>query len=268
MEKTKNRASYWWDWLILLAALTLSLGALFFANDARTLGGLHTLNLEIVGRMTSPLAKLRGYFGLGGENRKLRELNAVLQLKNAQMAEAWYENGRLRQLLGFRMTAPYDLIAATVIGRQQKPGMAPLIVDAGAGQGVCVNMTVVAADGLVGRIIEVSPTYALVQSYDDHAFSCAALVQRNRLEGMFKWEGYNRGLLTGIYLSGDVRKGDVIVTSGTNSIYVPGLKLGVVSFIDDAESGMYRRIYVEPKVDITRLREVYIIQGSAGERPR
>jgi len=74
--------------------------------------------------------------------------------------------------------------------------------------------------------------------------------------------------LTGIYLSGDVRKGDVIVTSGTNSIYVPGLKLGVVSSIDDAEAGMYRRIYIETKVDITRLREVYIIQGSAGERPR
>jgi len=85
---------------------------------------------------------------------------------------------------------------------------------------------------------------------------------------MFKWEGYNRGLLTGIFLSGDVRKGDVIVTSGTNSIYVPGLKLGVVSLIDDAESGMYRRIFVEPKVDITRLREVYIIRDSAGEMPR
>lgn len=268
MEKSKKKNSYWWDWLILFGALTLSLAALFFANEARTLGGLHTLNLEIVGRMTAPVARIRGYFGLAGENRKLRELNAVLQLKNAQMAEAWYENSRLRQLLGFRMTAPYDLIAATVVGRQKQPGMEPLILDAGAAQGVRANMTVVAADGLVGRILSVSPTRSIVQRFDDRAFSCAALVQRNRLEGMFKWEGYNRGLLTGIFLSGDVRKGDVIVTSGTNSIYVPGLKLGVVSLIDDAESGMYRRIFVEPKVDITRLREVYIIRDSAGEMPR
>ena len=31
---------------------------------------------------------------------------------------------------------------------------------------------------------------------------------------------------------------------------------------------MYRRIFVEPKVDITRLREVYIIRDSAGEMLR
>jgi rod shape-determining protein MreC len=268
VKKNDTKYSFWRDWLILLAAVTLALAALFFANDARRLGGIHTLSLEIVGRMTEPLAKVRSYFRLADENRKLRELNAVLQLKNAQMAEAWYENNRLRQLLGFRMTAPYDLIAARVIGRQVLPGMEPLLLDAGAEQGVRTNMTVVSADGLVGRIISVSSGYSTVQPFDDRSFSCAALVQRNSLQGMFKWEGYNRGILTGIYLSGDVRQGDVIVTSGANSIYVPGLKLGVVSFIDEAESGMYRKIYIEPKVDLARLREVYIIRKESTGRPR
>ncbi len=264
MKKESKPSSFLRDWLILLLAVLLSLGALFFANDARTLGGIHAISLEIVGRMTGPLASLRSYLGLADENRRLHEINAALQLKNAQMAEAWYENARLRQLLGFKMTAPYDLIAATVTGRQQQTGNASLILDAGADQGVRVNMTVVSADGLVGRIHSVSASFSTVQAFADPAFSCAAIVQRSRVEGMFKWEGYNRGLLTGIYLSGDVHKGDLIVTSGNNSIFVPGLKLGVISFIDEAESGMYRRIFVEPKVDLALLREVYIIRKTQG----
>jgi len=260
VNKNSKPNTFWRDWLLLLAAILLALAALFFANDARSLGGLHALSLEIVGRLTEPVADLRSYLALGAENRRLREINAVLQLRNAQMAEAWYENARLRQLLGFKMTAPYDLIAATVTGRETRTGLASLLLDAGSDQGVKVNMTVVSADGLVGRVHSVSTSYCTVQAFDDRAFSCAAIVQRSRLEGMFKWEGYNRGILTGIYLSGDVRKGDLVVTSGTNSIFVPGLKLGVVSFIDEAESGMYRRIYVEPKVDMARLREVYIVR--------
>ena len=268
MEKAGKKHSFWRDWLILFMAVILSLLALFFANDARQLGGIHTFSLEIIGRLTEPLAKIRSYSHLAEENRKLRHLNAVLQLKNAQMAEAWYENGRLRQLLGFKVNAPYDLIAAKVIGKDNKTGVKSLILDAGLDQGVRVNMTVISADGLVGRIHTVASSYATVQTFDDNAFSCAALVQRNRLEGMFKWEGFNRGLLTDIFLSSDVREGDIIVTSGTNSIFVPGLKLGVVARIADAETGMYRKIFIEPKVDIARLREVYIIRGSTGELSR
>lgn len=268
MKKDSKISSFLRDWLILFLAVLVSLGALFFANDARTLGSIHTISLEIIGHMTEPLANLRAYLALETENRRLHEINAALQLKNAQMAEAWYENVRLRQLLGFKMTAPYDLIAATVTGRQQQQGLSSLILDAGAAQGVRVNMTVVSADGLVGRVHSVSASYCTVQAFEDRAFSCAAMVQRSRLEGMFKWEGYNHGILTGIYLSGDVRRGDLIVTSGTNSIFVPGLKLGTVSFIDEAESGMYRKIYVEPKVDLALLREVYIIRRPQGGAPQ
>ena len=54
--------------------------ALLFANEARTLGGLHRSISKIVGRMTAPIARIRGIW-LAGENRKARELNAVLQLK-------------------------------------------------------------------------------------------------------------------------------------------------------------------------------------------
>jgi rod shape-determining protein MreC len=266
--KSGIKVSFWRDYLILFFALSLSLGALFFANDARKLGGIHTFCLELIGRMTEPLAWVRTNLNLADENRMLRRQNAVLQLRNAQLAEAWYENSRLRQLLGFKMTAPYDLVAATVTGRQEQSGAEALILNAGADQGIKANMTVVSADGLVGRVVSVSSGFCIVQTLDDRTFRCAAMVQRSRLQGMFQWSGYNAGILTGIYLSGDVRKDDVVVTAGTSSIFVPGLKIGMVSFIDEAESGMFRKIYVKPKVDMIRLEEVYIIRSETGERPR
>ena len=263
----KNKA-VWLEYLYFVLALALSLTTLFFANDPRQLGSLHTFSLEVLGRMTSPLAWFRDNLNLAAENRLLRQQNAMLQLRNAQMAEAWYENSRLRQLLGFKMTTPYDLVAATVTGRQEQAGAEALLLDVGSEDGIRMNMTVISADGLVGRIISVSTGYSLVQTIDDRTFRCAAMVQRSQVQGMFQWSGYNSGILTGIYLSGDVRKDDVVVTSGTSSIFVPGLKIGVVSFIDEAESGMFRKVYVKPKVNMTRLQEVYVIRAESTEAPR
>jgi rod shape-determining protein MreC len=268
VAKSAKPTAIWRDYLVLILALALSLTALFFGNDPRQLGTLNTFSLEFLGRITMPLAWFGDNLNLAAENRVLRQQNAMLQLRNAQMAEAWYENSRLRQLLGFKMTTPYDLAAATVIGRQQQSGAETLLIDAGREAGIKANMTVVSADGLVGRIISVSAGYSMVQTIDDRTFRCAAMVQRSRVQGMFQWSGYNAGILTGIYLSGDVRKDDVVVTAGTSSIFVPGLKIGVVSFIDEAESGMFRKIYVKPKVNMTRLQEVYVIRSEAAEIAR
>lgn len=261
MNKLGKTISYWRDYLILIIALALSMSMLFFANSPRQLGGIHTLSLEILGRLSAPMAALRGHMDVAVENRLLRQQNTVLQLKNAQLAEAYYENMRLRQLLGFKMMASYPLVAAQVIARTNETAMESIIIDAGAAQGIKTNMTVVSGDGLVGRIISVSSTYAVVQTMQDRNFRCGALLQRSRLQGVFQWAGYDTGLLTGIYLSSDVKPGDVVVTSGVNSFFVPGLKIGTVTQIDEAGSGLFQRIYIKPKVDLTVLEEVFVVRS-------
>ncbi len=259
MSKLGKTISYWRDYLILIMALTLSMSVLFFANSSRQLGGIHTVTLEILGRLSTPLASLRVHVNLAEENRTLRHQNTVLQLKNAQLAEAYYENIRLRKIVGFKTDAAYPLMAANVIARTNEAAMETLVIDAGAAQNVKANMTVVAADGLVGRIVSVSPSYAVVQTLQDRNFRCGALVQRSRLQGVFQWAGYDTGLLSGIYLTSDVKLGDVVVTSGINSLYVPGLKIGTVIKIDDADFGLFQRIYIRPKVELTSLEEVFVI---------
>lgn len=263
MRKIVKFFSYWRDYLILVLAVVISFYLLFFANELRQLGGIQTLSLEIIGRLTAPFAKFHELRDLRNVNQTLRYQNTLLQIKNAQMAEAYYENMRLRQLLGFSLGREYPLVLTKITGTSGYASVQNIIVDVGEKEGIQTNMTVVSADGLVGRIVKVSSNFSIVQTLVDPNFRAAAMVQRSRIQGVFQWAGYETGSLIGVYLSADVKVGDIVVTSGMNSMFVPGLKIGTVTQMSEVRGGLFKKIYLKPKTDFTKLEEVFIIRKPA-----
>lgn len=258
-KKIKKIVSSKVDYVILLLAIVLATGLMFYHPSSREIGALQGASLEIIGRLVQPFSSLRRWGQVQEENSRLRYQNAMLQIRNSQLAEAHFENLRLREMVGFAETTPMKLLATRIIGSSGPAAMNTIVLNVGYGQGVRENMPLVSADGLVGKIITVSTTHSIAQLLTDRSFRVAALVQRSRVQGVFQWEGFNSGLLTGVYLSADVKVGDWVVTSGQNSLFPLGLKIGVVSQIDAAHAGFFQRIYVKPRLDFSRLEEVFVI---------
>ncbi len=259
MSKISKKMYFWLDYWILLLAISVSLYLLFFVNEPRRLGPLQRLTLEAVGRLSEPMTSVRRWLHLRKTNEELRYQNTLLQIKNSQMAEAYYENIRLRQMLHFQTEEEWPLVPAKVIGASGKKGMVGLKVAVGSKQGIKEHMTVISADGLVGRIVSVSENFSVVQTIADADFRAAAMIQRSRVQGIFQWAGYTYGTLKGVYITADVKVGDVVITSGLNSMFVPGLKIGIVTYVDDASSGMFKKINVKVRTDFSNLEEVFII---------
>lgn len=259
MQKIKKIVSSTRDYLVLAVVIAASVFLMFFMNDTSEIGGLQAMTLEMFGQLARPMSALRQWQHVYDENRRLRLQNAMLQIRNSQLAEAHYENVRLRQMVGFAAMADLPLKAAHVIGAGNRALAESIILDIGYGQGVRQNMPVVSADGLVGKVLSVSTNQCVVQLLVDPNFRVAAVVQRSRVPGKFQWSGVDSGTLEGVYLSADVQEGDVVVTSGLNSIFPPGLKIGVVSDVDAAHAGLFQKIYLKPRINFSRLEEVFVI---------
>lgn len=251
------------DYLVLGLAIVLSISLMFFADQSGQVGALQGVSMEIIGRLAEPLGSLRRLGNLYQENSMLRHQNALLQIRNSQLAEAHYENMRLREMVGYAAASPVHLLAARLIGSSHQGGMATIVLNLGYDQGVRVDMPVVSADGLVGKVIRISAGFSTVQLLTDRNFRVAALDQRTRVMGVFQWTGFDSGLLTGVSLSADVKVGDWVVTSGQNSLFPTGLKIGMVSLIDDTHAGLFQKIYVKPRLDFSRLEEVFVITQTA-----
>jgi len=193
------------------------------------------------------------------ENRRQkREIN-LLKMENSRYRELLSTHKRLRELLQFKQTINRPILAAQVIGRDPTGWFKSIIVDKGKSAGVDINMPVVNASGVVGRIVSVSPTYAKALLIIDQNSAVDCLVQRSRDRGITKGLSTETCKLDYVVKSSDVTVGDTIVTSGLGGIFPKGLQVGQVLAVKEATGGLFKDIAVRPVVNFSKLEEVLII---------
>jgi len=197
--------------------------------------------------------------GVRQENKELKRQIRQLMLENSRYRELLSTYERLQELLKFKQSFKHPVVAARVIGRDPSGWFRSVIVDKGENDGITVNMPVVAAHGVVGRIVSVSPNYSKVLLIIDQNSSVDCLIRRSRDRGMVK--GLSQGLCKVAYIgtSSDVRGKDVVITSGLGGEFPKGLPLGVVTKVDERPGELFKEVEMRPTVDFSKLEEVLII---------
>ncbi|MBI4553508.1 MAG: rod shape-determining protein MreC [Candidatus Latescibacteria bacterium] len=214
--------------------------------------------LTVLAPVQEALSFIPSFFHLRGENRLLRAELVRLQLQNAALRENSLENIRLRRLLGFKQKTAFTYLPAEVIAHESGRLMNAIMIDIGSRVGVAPNMAVVTPEGLVGRVVEVGPISSVVQLLCDRNCQASGIVQRSRVAGIVSWENGPDFELR-LPLRADVRMGDWVVSSGLGGVFPRGLIIGQVVGVSLEDMGLFRRALIAPRVDFSRLEEVFVI---------
>lgn len=202
--------------------------------------------------------------GVRAQNAGLEQRLAALELEVQEGRAAAEEGRRLRSLLDLRDALPQPTTAARVVGRGALPWFRTLVLDRGSRGGVALDAPVIAPQGIVGRVIEVTDEAAKVQALTDHRSGVAVFFERSRLAGVASGQigpaGAGRHELRIEYVPAraDVQVGDRLVTSGLDHVYPPGLVVGRVLHAAPG-SGLFREVLAEPAVDLARLEAVLVL---------
>ncbi|HHW44666.1 MAG TPA: rod shape-determining protein MreC [Desulfotomaculum sp.] len=195
---------------------------------------------------------------------------ARLEGELRQANEYRLENERLKKLLDYRdgpaAGAGMQVTAAAVVGRDPGNWFSTLTLNKGSRDGLRENMTVLAPQGLVGRVIAVSDHTATVLLITDPRSGVSALIQDTRTPGLVEGTAGGAGLLHMIHIPNDqpVQKGQVVVTSGMSSIFVRGVPVGEITDVKRDPTGLFFEAGVKPFVDFNRLEEVLVVTAAAG----
>jgi rod shape-determining protein MreC len=193
------------------------------------------------------------------ENRDLkRELDA-LRMENNQYRELLTSNKRLQNLFQFSETLNYPVLAVQVIGWDPTGWFKSVIIDKGAKSGLKINMAVVNASGVVGRLVSVSPNYAKVLLIVDQNSAVDCIIQRSREKSILK--GYTSKIckLDYVVKTSDVVVGDMVITSGMGRVFPKGLPVGEVVEVVSRPGELFKDIKVRPEVDFSKLEELLVI---------
>src|SRR5262249_7181055 len=133
-----------------------------------------------------------GYFDLRGakrENEMLKTQNAQLEsqiIELREKAKLFEQLGALNQSTAL---STYERVSAAVIGRDADQWFKTVVIDRGSLSGIKKDQPVVTGDGLVGRVISVSPISARVLLVTDERHGAGAVVAQtaeNRVLGILK----------------------------------------------------------------------------------
>ncbi|MFC1823346.1 rod shape-determining protein MreC [Thermodesulfobacteriota bacterium] len=266
--QTKRRIKSFWIWLFFIFL------ALFLLSSNLTRSRSWNPAEQIIVEVTAPLQNFvtrtiditehlwQKYFyliGIQKENRHLREGMDALKIENYRYRELIASHERFQELLGFEKKLNWPVLAAQVIGRDPSGWFESVIIDMGKKSGLKINMPVVNANGVVGRLVSVSTNYAKVLLIIDQNSAVDCLIQRSRDKGIAKGISSKMCKLDYALKTSDIAVGDRVITSGLGRIFPKGIPVGQVVEINDRTGDLFRDIKIKPMVDFSKLEEVLVI---------
>lgn len=266
--------------LIVLLVASIGLVTLDFRSDgdgpltkigdgfAAVLGPLQ----DGIARVTRPIGNFFSGFGqvgsLKGRIRDLEAQLAALQQDQSRVLSIVGENDDLRAALGMRAQLGLRTKAAEVIGKDSSNFEEALVIDLGTRDGIAKGMAVVAAEGLVGRVVEVTSSTAKVQLIVDRESRVAVRMAESRVVGSLDGNGRADLRLRLLDPNAIVTAGDKVVTSGESSVFPPAIPVGTVSRVEPQGGNVIRLAYVKPQVDFGALAFVLVVvDPEAANRP-
>ncbi len=193
-------------------------------------------------------------------NLQLETENSRLRGELQRVEEVRLQNERLRELLAFIDDVDRPALPAQVIGEDASNWARTIVIDKGTRAGLRDGLPVVAAEGVVGRIIKTAPNSSRVLLITDASSAVAALIQRTRTRGVARGRGSELSLNYALR-SADIKVDDLLVTSGMGGVFPKGLTLGRVAEVNRDDFGLFQRIEVEPAADFSHMEEVMVLLG-------
>jgi rod shape-determining protein MreC len=206
---------------------------------------------------------MREYFtslyALKIENDRLRYRELTTANRLLRQGHLEEENHRLRALLDMRERQAAEGHVAEILYAARDPFTRKIIIDKGSGAGIEAGQPVIDELGVIGQVTRTYPLTSEVTLLTDKNQAIPIEVQRSGLRAVLTGAGAGAMELRFLAANADVQTGDILVTSGLDGIYLPGLPVAKVVNIDRNNLSAFARIDCAPIAGVEHHGEVLIL---------
>ncbi len=207
------------------------------------------------------------------ENEALKEKIDSYDEMAQKVTDQEREIAALKEELDLNATLTnYEKITANVITRSPDTWQDTLVIDRGAKDGLAVNMAVMSQNGLIGRVIEVNAASAKVElltstNQTSNHFPVRISTESGEAFGVLKGYDEKRKALVVEQLTGktDIKKEDVVQTSGLGGNSPADLMVGTVIEAESDSFGLDRSVYVKANAEIYNVTVVTVVERTLGD---
>lgn len=220
---------------------------------------------NITGNLYAQADKLKSYLSLKDVNDSLVSENA--RLRNQLLTAKYADTTNKRRADDTVYHQQYEYLEAKVISNSINHRNNYITINMGSKAGVEKGKGVISSQGVVGKVIDVTEHYAIVQSVLHKETIFSAMLVNSKERGSFAW-GDNMdpttGLLFDVSNNATPKLGEIVVTSD-RSLFPAGIPIGTISNLRPKTTrGAFLNMEVKLAVDFGKLDYVYVITNKLG----
>ena len=199
---------------------------------------------------------------LATENAQLRQQQFDYATQLLQLEVLQTENTQLRKLHEIAERVDFPMQMAEIVYHERDIFKRKIYLDKGTQKNVVAGQIVMDETGVVGQVTRVYPWLSEVTLITDKDHAVPIQMLRTGLRAVVFGSGNISNLsLRYMPVSSDIQVDDVMVTSGIDGTYPPGLPVAKVLRIDRDPAYPFAQILCAPLAGVDQQRQLMIISG-------
>jgi rod shape-determining protein MreC len=202
------------------------------------------------------------------ENAQLTEQLRVARSQLLRFEALNEENRRLREIREASKGLSERTLIAEIINVSVQPFRHMVVINKGADDGVFRGQPVLDAFGVVGQVMQVGKSTATLILITDAEHSVPVQVNRNGIRSIAMGTGDGARLsLPYMTVESDVRRGDLLVSSGLDAIFPAGYPVATVTKVERNSAETFALVEAKPLAQLDRDREVLLLWADKPKVP-
>jgi rod shape-determining protein MreC len=194
------------------------------------------------------------------ENERLTQELRIARTQLLEFSSLKEENRRLRGIRGASQGMADRTLIAEIIRVDVDPFRQRVRINKGTDDGVFKYQPVLDAFGIVGQVVQVDKYSAVIILVTDAEHAIPVQVNRNGIRTIAEGTG-DIGKLSLPFLTAeaDIKKGDLLVSSGLDGIFPAGYPVAAVTNVERDPSETFATVDAKPLARLDRDREVLLL---------
>jgi len=213
----------------------------------------------VTGNLNEQFTGLKSYLSLKDVNDSLARENA--KLRNQLKSSFYIDTLAKRKVDDTVFKVKYEYITARVINNSTNHSYNYITIDRGSKDGIAIGMGVICSAGIVGKVVNVTPHLANVQSMLNKNSRFSVMLANNREIGSIQWGDDldpHKGIMFDVSTNAQPKLGEAVLTSGF-SLFPVGIMVGKVSNLHPKGGGLSVNMEVNFSVDFSKLEYVNVV---------
>ena len=199
---------------------------------------------------------------LANENEIMRQQHQIDSAQLLRLQELQSENRQLRNLVNLPQRSEFTAQLAEIVYAERDVFRRKVLINKGANTNILIGQVVMDDIGIVGQITRVYPWLSEVTLITEKDHAVPVQVLRNGLRSILFGAGDTSQLsLRYMPINADIQEDDMLVTSGIDGIYPPGIPVAKVIKIERDPAYPFARVTCLPLAGVDKHRHLLILSS-------